>query len=82
MSKIVTIGGGEIKTKSTFKIDEEIVSFSGKKRPKFLFIPTASSDLEGYYLGAKKYFEKLNCKVDVLYLIKEKLNKREIEKKF
>ncbi|MCK9438877.1 MAG: Type 1 glutamine amidotransferase-like domain-containing protein [Patescibacteria group bacterium] len=81
MAKIVAIDGGEIRNKSTFKIDKEIINFSGKKKPKFLFIPTASSDSEGYYLGIKNYFEKLNCEVDVLYLIKEKLSKKEIEKK-
>lgn len=81
MAKIVAIGGGDVRLKSTLKIDKEIINFSGKKKPKFLFIPTASSDSEGYYLIIKNYFEKLNCKVDVLYLTREILSKKEIEKK-
>lgn len=55
--------------------------FSNKKNPKFLFIPTASSDAEGYFLGIKEYFSNLGCLVDVLYLIKEKPTKKEIEDK-
>jgi len=81
MSKIVAIGGGEIREKSTRQIDREIIKFSGKKQPRLLFIPTASSDAEGYFLGVKKYFGSLGCRVDVLYLIKEKLTKKEIEEK-
>lgn len=81
MTKIIAIGGGEVREKSTYKIDQEIVNFTGKKKPKLLFIPTASWDAEGYFLGIKEYFGKLGCKVDVLYLIKEKPSKKEIEKK-
>ena len=53
MGKIVAIGGGEIGRPGypieTTKIDKEIIRLSGKKRPKLLFIPTASSDSESYY---------------------------------
>lgn len=49
--KIVAIGGGEIGrpgTKiETLKIDKEIITLSGKKNPKLLFIPTASNDAAG-----------------------------------
>jgi dipeptidase E len=86
MLKIIAIGGGEIgkpgSSIQTTKIDKEIIKLSGKKNPKLLFIPTASSDAEGYYETVKKYFgHKLGCKVDVLYLIKEKINRRKIEEK-
>lgn len=86
MKKIVAIGGGEIGrpgTKiETQKIDEEIIRLSGKKNPKLLFIPTASFDSEDYYKIIKKYFDKkLGCQTDVLYLIKERLTKKEIENK-
>ncbi|MBP7848299.1 Type 1 glutamine amidotransferase-like domain-containing protein [Patescibacteria group bacterium] len=81
MLKIVAIGGGSVKEKSTLKIDKEIITFSGKKNPKLLFIPTASSDSETYFAGIKKHFESLGCKADVLYLIKDALSKKEIEKK-
>lgn len=82
MTKIIAIGGGEIREKDTLQIDQEIIKFSGKKNPKLLFIPTASSDAEGYFDGIKKYFgDFLGCEVDVLYLIKNKLTKKEIEQK-
>lgn len=81
MSKIIAIGGGEIKKKNTLKIDKEIVKFSGKKNPKLLFLPTASSDVNGYFEEIKKYFSKLGCVVDVLYLVKNKPPKQKIKNK-
>ena len=86
MKKIIAIGGGEIRrpgTKiETQKIDEEIIKLSGKKNPKLLFVPTASFDSEEYYEVVKKYFgDKLGCQVNILYLIENKLTKKEIENK-
>ena len=86
MKKIVAIGGGEIGRPGfpieTTEIDKEIIKLTSKKNPKVLFIPTASSDSESYYKIVKKYFgDKLGCKTDVLYLIKEKITKKEIKKK-
>ncbi len=86
MKKIIAIGGGEIGRPGypveTTKIDKEIIRLTSKKNPKLLFIPTASSDSEGYCNTVKKHFgEKLGCKIDVLYLIKNKLEKKEIEDK-
>lgn len=86
MKKIVAIGGGEIGRPGypveTTKIDREIIRITGKKKPKLLFIPTASSDAESYFEVVKKHFGKrLGCKTDVLYLIKEKPSKKEIEGK-
>ncbi len=86
MKKIIAIGGGEIgrpgypiETKS---IDKEIIKISNKKNPRLLFIPTASSDSEAYFDCVQKYFgKKLSCKVDVLYLLKEKLNRKQAEDK-
>ena len=86
MKKIVAIGGGEIGRPGypieTTQIDKEIIRLTGKKNPKLLFIPTASSDSESYFKVVKKHFgEMLGCKTDVLYLIKEKLSKKEIKDK-
>lgn len=86
MSKIVAIGGGEIGRPGypveTAKIDRETIRLTGKKHPKLLFIPTASSDSESYYEVVKKHFGKrLGCKISVLYLIKNKPSKKEIEAK-
>ena len=81
MAKIIAIGGWEVREKSTLWIDKEIIKFSNKENPKLLFIPTASSDSEGYFQWIKKYFGDLGCTVDVLYLIKDKLTKKVIEEK-
>lgn len=91
---MIGIGGGQIGGKitvgkrlvkaspETTKIDKEIIKLSGKKKPKLLFIPTASSDSENYYNNIKAHFGKnLGCKLDVLYLIKEKPSKNEIKLK-
>jgi len=84
--KIVAIGGGEIGRPGypveTTRIDKEIIALSGKKKPKVLFIPTASGDSEGYTEVFNKHFGKrLGCKTDVLYLIKEKPTKKQIRDK-
>jgi len=86
MQKIIAIGGGEIGRSGfpveTTSIDKEIILLSGKKKPKLLFIPTASSDSESYFEVVKKHFGKhLGCEVDFLYLIKNKQSKSESEKK-
>lgn len=86
MQKIVAIGGGEIGRPGypveTTIIDKEIIRLSGKKNPKLLFIPTASSDSESYYQTITKHFGKtLSCQTDVLYLIKNELSKNEIKSK-
>lgn len=72
--KIVAIGGGEIVrdipgTGKTREIDLEILRLTGKKRPKLLFIPTASHDAAGYVETVRAYFgDDLGCEVDVLFL--------------
>jgi dipeptidase E len=83
MSKIiVAIGGGEIRTRGTAAIDREIVRLSKKKKPRLLFIPTASSDSERYWTHIQEYFGKfLKCRTDVLFLIKEKPSKEQIRRK-
>ena len=86
MKKIVAIGGGEIGRPGypieTTKIDREIIRLTGKKSPRVLFVPTASSDSEGYYETVQKYFgKKLGCETDVLWLIKEKPTKKAVEEK-
>src|SRR5271170_3025328 len=79
---IVAIGGGKIATRQTLPIDREIIRLSKKKNPKLLFIPTASSDSEIYWEHVQKYFGKfLKCKTDVLFLIKERPSKEEMQSK-
>lgn len=82
MKKIITIGGGELSQKDTVAIDKEIIRLSGKKHPKLLFIPTASTDAKDYWEYIQKYFgHSLGCKTEVLWLIKEKPTRPEIQAK-
>lgn len=82
MKKIVAIGGGEIKDFETWAIDKEIVKLAGKTRPRALFIPTASGDAEGYWKTFQSvYGSHLKCETEVLFLIKEHLNIKQIEDK-
>ncbi len=83
--KIVAIGGGEMgrpgTKKETVPIDKEIIALSGKKKPKVLFIPTASKDSEGYVQVFFKYYGKLGADVSVLSILKENLSRKEIKEK-
>lgn len=81
MQTIVTIGGGNMREHSTKKIDQEIIRLSGKKHPKLLFIPTASSDDRSYWEVMNKNFTSLGCITDVLFLLAVKITKKEIETK-
>src|SRR5271154_1641335 len=79
---IVAIGGGDIKTRGTAAIDREIIRLSRKKNPKFLFIPTASSDSEIYWEHVQEYFGNfLKCDTDALFLVKEQPSKEQIQRK-
>ena len=79
---IVAIGGGEIRKKETLAIDKEIIRLSGKKTPRLLFIPTATSDDRDYCLSIEKYFGKfLGCHTKFLLLLKQKPTLSEISKK-
>jgi dipeptidase E len=82
MPTLVAIGGGELKDLETLPIDRHIVKLSGKKRPKVLFIPTASNDALGYWeIFQNVYGKRLGCETDALFLVREKLSKKEIELK-
>lgn len=70
MSTIIAIGGGEIASEETFVIDEYIVKYANKKKPNFLFIPTASHESEGYIKTVEKIYKtRLGCDYDWLSLI-------------
>jgi dipeptidase E len=76
IQKIVAIGGGKMgwgaAPSQVMPISLEIIRLSGKKKPKLLFIPTASSDDKSYARMVQAHFGKLGCQVDVLYLYKQK----------
>ena len=82
MGKIVAIGGGEIATGETRSIDREIISLTGVDRPRALFIPTASSDSEGYWQVFRAvYGKRLGCYTDVLYLLGVSPTEQELREK-
>ncbi|MEK7563371.1 MAG: Type 1 glutamine amidotransferase-like domain-containing protein [Patescibacteria group bacterium] len=79
---IIAIGGGNIRKASTLAIDKEIIRLSGKKHPKLMFIPTASSDSKLYWKVMDRYYGKrLGCKTDVLWLLENAPAHAEIRKK-
>ena len=75
--KLVLIGGGEIgrgtTSYETKEIDEEIVKFSGKEKPKLLFIGLASNFADSYYDYVKNIYRELGC--ETMYLKKKNVTK-------
>lgn len=68
-----------VSTKSTH---QEILSRTGKKQPKVLYIPTAKDDREDYIAFFRNYYLGLGCsEVDVLRLLKNPPPKKEIASK-
>lgn len=67
--RIVAIGGGNLGSAETPRIEMEIIGLTGKKRPRALFVPTASGDSEDYIAAFQRHYgEKLGCIIDVLRL--------------
>jgi dipeptidase E len=86
VSIIVTIGGGEIGRPGyeieTQAIDETIIQLSNKEKPNVLFVPTASSDSEGYQTVFKGYYgDRLGCNFNTLKLLDDSLQLKIIEEK-
>ncbi len=70
MKRIIAIGGGELRERTTLKIDEYIAALAkaraGEQRANALFIPTASHDYMPYYNTFHKvYTGTFNIKTDV-----------------
>lgn len=87
MKRIYAIGGGEIKTKETIKLDEFLVNkakeHSGEKRPCALFIPTASHDFMPYYNSFHKiYTGVFGIKTDVALTVFHEYDLNKIKNKF
>ena len=82
MGRLVAIGGGNMAGGETLAIDREIISLSGKDRPRALFIPTASSDSrENWQAFQGVYGQELGCETDVLYLLGVNPARGELEQK-
>ncbi|MFT7184366.1 MAG: dipeptidase E [Oceanicoccus sp.] len=86
MGIIVTIGGYESESQkdqtinTPIEIDKKILSLTGKKKPKVLFVPTASKDSTGYINSITKIYEgQLSASMKSLLLHGEKLTTKEIQ---
>ena len=71
MKRIIAIGGGELKERTTLAIDEQVARLAkeaaGERRANALFIPTASHDFMPYYNTFHKvYTGVFDIKTDVL----------------
>lgn len=76
MSRIILIGGGEIKDKETLPIDQQFVKLSGGKKAVIGFFPTAAGDSDGYIVTFTDYFQGLGCQK----IIPVKLSELSLEK--
>ena len=87
MKRIVAIGGGELRERTTLKIDEYIVSLgkerAGERRVNALFVPTASHDFMPYYNTFHKvYTGVFNVKTDVALTIFKEVDLEKMKGKF
>ena len=77
--RIVAIGGGDIRKLATLPIDRTVVRLTGKRRPKALFIPTASGDAERYVEAFHRvYGKKLGCRTAALELFRSRPSRAEM----
>ena len=72
--KIIAIGGGEIRNKTTLKIDEYVATLAklhaGEKRANALFIGTASHDSMPYFNSFRKtYTSVFDIKAEVALMV-------------
>ena len=87
MKRIVAIGGGELRERTTMEIDAYIAKLAqehaGENRPYALFIPTASHDYMPYYNTFHKvYTGVFNIKTDVALTVFKELDMEKIKAKF
>ena len=84
---LICIGGGELKSKETLKIDEYIANKAREravgKRPYGLFIPTASHDSMPYFNSFRKtYTSVFDIKADVALTIYGEMSAEKLRDKF
>ena len=85
--RILCIGGGELKTKETLKIDGYIARLAkeraGDRRAYGLFIPTASHDSMPYFNSFRKtYTSVYDIKADVALTVYGEMDMDKIAEKF
>ena len=87
MRKIIAIGGGELRERTTLAIDEYIAKLAkehaGENRANALFIPTASHDYMPYYNTFHKvYTGVFNIKTDVALTVFKEADMEKMRAKF
>lgn len=87
MKRIIAIGGGELRERTTLKIDEYIANLAkehaGDKRANALFIPTASHDFMPYYNTFHKvYTGVFDIKTDVALTVFKDVDMERMRAKF
>ncbi len=87
MKRIIAIGGGELRERTTLKIDEYIANLAkaraGENRANALFVPTASHDFMPYYNTFHKvYTGVFNIKTDVALTVFKETDMEKLKAKF
>lgn len=87
MKKIIAIGGGELRERTTLKIDEYIAGLAkaraGERRANALFIPTASHDFMPYYNTFHKVYTGIfDMKTDVALSVFKEVDLERMKAKF
>ena len=87
MRKIIAIGGGELRERTTLQIDEYIANLAkahaGENRANALFVPTASHDYMPYYNTFHKvYTGVFNIKTDVALTVFKDVDLEKLRAKF
>lgn len=83
----ISIGGGRIRVPvgrrpQTTTIDEQIVAAACRRRPRVLFIPTASEDAPDYCQAFERHYGKgLGCRVDSLLLSRSRPAARDMRER-
>lgn len=85
--KIIAVGGGEIKNKTTLEIDKYIAclakAHAGETRATALFIGTASHDSMPYFNSFRKtYTSVFDIKAEVALIVYGEMDKEHIAEKF
>lgn len=83
---LIAIGGGEIKNKTTLKIDEYVANLAkahaGDKRATGLFVGTASHDSMPYFNSFRKtYTSVFDIKAEVALIVYGEMNAEHIREK-
>lgn len=87
MKRIIAIGGGELRERTTMKIDEYLAGLAkaraGERRANALFIPTASHDFMPYYNTFHKvYTGVFDIKTDVALCVFKDVDMEKMRAKF